>query len=255
MRKLKKLIKIPFAVFVLALLAIIILEWKDIVIDGRITDAIINTLLISFFITLGIKLILSIKSILKYTIIFILIISILSSYTDNPIDIIDGIKEFFQDEEDINGENLNRQAEDQEVIEGQEELETNEKLLKMENEMLDLVNQEREKNNLNKLVLDEELRNVARVKSEDIAANNYFDHNSPKYGSPFEMMDEFGIRYRQAAENLAGHQSVELAHEGLMNSQGHRENILEGGLTHIGIGIRRDEKYGYIFTQMFISKI
>ena len=189
MRKLKKLIKIPFTVFVLALLAIIILEWKDIVIDGRITDAIINTLLISFFITLGIKLILSIKSILKYTIIFILIISILSSYTDNPIDIIDGIKEFFQDEEDINGENLNRQAQnkDQELIGDQEELGTNEKLLKMENEMIDLVNQEREKNNLNILALDEELRNVARIKSEDIAMNNYFDHNSPTYGSPFEI--------------------------------------------------------------------
>ena len=121
--------------------------------------------------------------------------------------------------------------------------------------MIDLVNQEREKNNLNILALDEELRNVARIKSEDIAMNNYFDHNSPTYGSPFEMMDKFGIKYRQAAENLAGHQSVALAHDGLMNSQGHRENILEDGLTHIGIGIRRDEKYGYIFTQMFISKI
>lgn len=255
MRKLKKTIKILFTVFVLALLAIIILDWQDIVIDGRITDTIINTLLISIFLTLGIGLILSIKSILKYTIVFILIISILSSYTANPIEILDGIQELFQDEEYFNGENLNIELQNQEVIEDQEELETDEKLLKMENEMLDLVNKEREKNNLNRLILDEDLRNVARVKSEDIAANDYFDHDSPIYGSPFEMMDKFGIKYMQAAENLAGHQSVALAHEGLMNSQGHRENILEAGLTHIGIGIRRDEKYGYIFTQMFISKI
>ncbi len=256
MKKLKKIIKIPFIVFVLTLTAIIILDWKDIVIDARITEVIMNTLLISMFLTLVIGFILSIKSILKYIIVFILIISILSFYTANPINMIDGIQELFQEEEDLNGQNLNIKVrdEDQEVIKDKEELETNEELLKMENEMMDLVNQEREKNNLNILALDEELRDVARVKSEDIAANNYFDHTSPTYGSPFEMMDKFGIRYTQAAENLAGHRSVKLAHNGLMDSQGHRENILKSGLTHIGIGIRRDEKYGYIFTQMFITK-
>lgn len=135
-----------------------------------------------------------------------------------------------------------------------ESLETSDKLLEMENEMIDLVNKEREENNLNKLELDEELRNVARIKSKDIAENNYFDHTSPSYGSPFEMMERFEIDFFQAAENLAGHQSVKQAHEGLMDSKGHRENILRSGLTHIGIGIVKDDEYKFIFTQMFIAR-
>jgi len=67
--------------------------------------------------------------------------------------------------------------------------------------------------------------------------NKYFAHDSPTYGSPFEMMKQFGITYRYAAENLALHPSVESAHQGLMNSPGHRANILNPNLTEIGIGI------------------
>lgn len=190
----------------------------------------------------------------RFILVVILVIVLVTSYANNKIEIPDYIEQLFEFEDGGDLNNKDIQNEQPKQIINEEKLETNQELLEMEDKMIGLVNGEREKDGLNKLELDEELRNVARIKSEDIAENDYFDHTSPTYGSPFEMMERFGIGFTQAAENLAGHGSVELAHEGLMNSQGHRENILRSGLTHIGIGIRPDEKYGYIFTQMFITK-
>ena len=129
-----------------------------------------------------------------------------------------------------------------------------ENLTSLERRMVNLVNNEREKNNLNPLKIDRELTNVARIKAQDMVDNNYFSHYSPNYGSPFDMMDEFGIEYLKAAENIAANTSVTKAHSSLMNSSGHRANILNPDFSHIGIGIKPSEKYGYIFVQMFISK-
>ena len=119
-----------------------------------------------------------------------------------------------------------------------------------EQKMIDLVNQERVKAGVAPLKVDLELSRVARIKSQDMKDNNYFSHTSPTYGSPFEMMKSFGISYRTAGENIAKHSSVEGAHTGLMNSEGHRKNILNPSFTHIGIGIV-DNRY---FTQMFIGR-
>lgn len=124
----------------------------------------------------------------------------------------------------------------------------------MEEEMLALINSERAKNSLSPLVMDSQVRQVARMKSQDMVDNDYFSHYSPTYGSPFDMMDEFGIKYVAAGENIAGNSTVEKAHTALMNSAGHRKNILNSQFTHIGIGIKKSDKYGYVFTQMFISK-
>lgn len=120
-----------------------------------------------------------------------------------------------------------------------------------EQQMLDSVNKERESAGLSPLKADPELAEVARVKAQDMIDNNYFDHNSPTYGSPFQMMDQFGIEYRTAGENLAGNQTVEAAHQALMNSQGHRENILKADYTNVGIGIVDGGPYGKMFVQMF----
>ena len=136
----------------------------------------------------------------------------------------------------------------------EEPSETTKELSQMEEKMINLVNEEREKEGLSKLELDKNLRKIARLKSKDISEKDYFSHTSPTYGTPFEMMEEFDISFKMAAENLAGHRSVNLAHEGLMDSKGHRENILRPELTYIGVGIVEDQKYGYIFTQMFITK-
>ncbi len=127
-------------------------------------------------------------------------------------------------------------------------------LSNMAAQLVELVNSERTKNGLPSLMVDTEVARVAGIKSQDIVDNDYFSHNSPTYGSPFEMLDSFGIKYHDAGENLAGHQTVQSAHEALMNSAGHRQNILSNDYTHIGIGVRPSNRYGYVFTQLFISK-
>ena len=116
--------------------------------------------------------------------------------------------------------------------------------------MINLVNQERQKAGVAPLKVDLELSRVARIKSQDMKDKGYFSHTSPTYGSPFDMMKTFGISYRTAGENIALHNSVQSAHTGLMNSEGHRKNILNPSFTHIGIGIV-DNRY---YTQMFIGR-
>jgi uncharacterized YkwD family protein len=122
-----------------------------------------------------------------------------------------------------------------------------------EQQMVDLVNQERTSRGLKALTVDMRLVKLARMKSQDMIDKGYFDHNSPTYGSPFDMMKNAGITYRTAGENLAGHRTVQGAHTGLMNSPGHRANILNANFTHIGIGIVDGGRYGKMFTQHFIG--
>ena len=121
-----------------------------------------------------------------------------------------------------------------------------------ENRVLELVNEERAKNGLSALQMDESVREVARVKSSDMSINNYFSHTSPTYGTPFEMLKSYGISYKSAGENIAqGYTSPEAVVNGWMNSSGHRANILNANYTHIGIGYEADGNY---WTQMFIGK-
>ena len=95
---------------------------------------------------------------------------------------------------------------------------------------------------------------VARIKAKDMADNKYFSHQSPTYGSPFDMLKKFGVSYRAAGENIAGNRSSKAAHDALMNSPGHRANILNTQYDRIGIGIVPDSRYGKVFVQMFIKK-
>ncbi|GEN53655.1 hypothetical protein HFA01_19170 [Halobacillus faecis] len=121
-----------------------------------------------------------------------------------------------------------------------------------EKQVVELTNQEREKQGLAPLKLDTELSAVAKDKSLDMQQNNYFSHNSPNYGSPFDMMKSYGIDYRTAGENIAmGQTTPEEVVQGWMNSQGHRENIMNPNFTHIGVGHAEDGNY---WTQMFIGK-
>lgn len=123
-----------------------------------------------------------------------------------------------------------------------------------EQQMLKLVNEARAQNGAPPLQIDMQVVNVARVKAQDMIDNNYFSHNSPKYGDPFDMLKSFGITYVSAGENIAGNQTVQNAHNALMNSPGHRKNILNPDYTHIGIGIKKGGPYGNMFSQMFVSK-
>ncbi len=142
--------------------------------------------------------------------------------------------------------------EEQPTIEEQpEEQEQKASVSAEEQQMVDLVNQERQQRGLAPLKINEELTKVARVKAQDMIDNNYFDHQSPTYGSPFDMLQHFGVSYRTAGENLAGNQTVGAAHQALMNSQGHRENILNSNYTEVGIGIIDGGPYGKMFVQLF----
>lgn len=125
-------------------------------------------------------------------------------------------------------------------------------VLNYEQEVVRLVNEIRAKNGLKPLTQDWELSRVARYKSQDMKDNKYFSHTSPVYGSPFQMIKDFGISYRSAGENIArGYATPQAVVNAWMNSSGHRANILNASYTRIGVGYVADGKY---WTQMFISK-
>nr|WP_174733696.1 SafA/ExsA family spore coat assembly protein [Mesobacillus harenae] len=125
----------------------------------------------------------------------------------------------------------------------------------IEVQVIQLTNQERSKNGLKPLASNWELSRVARYKSADMRDKNYFAHNSPTYGDPFQMMKSFGITYRRAAENIAaGQRTPQEVVQAWMNSPGHRKNILDPNLTQIGVGYVKGGSYGHYWTQMFITK-
>lgn len=121
-----------------------------------------------------------------------------------------------------------------------------------EQEVIRLVNEIRVRNGLKTLTYDWELSRVARIKSQDMKDNRYFAHNSPVYGTPFQMMKNFGISYRSAGENIAkGYATPQAVVDAWMNSSGHRANILNANYTHIGVGYVAGGNY---WTQMFIRQ-
>lgn len=129
---------------------------------------------------------------------------------------------------------------------------TDSAVLSYEKEVVRLVNEIRVKNGLKALTYNWELSRVARYKSQDMKDNGYFSHTSPVYGSPFQMMKSFGIKYRTAGENIArGQRSPQDVVNAWMNSAGHRANILNASFTEIGVGYVASGNY---WTQMFIGK-
>ena len=121
----------------------------------------------------------------------------------------------------------------------------------LETEMLQLVNQERLAQGLSPLEADPELTEVARKHSADMFARSYFAHNTPENKSPFDRMRESEVRFRTAGENLALAPTLKIAHTGLMNSPGHRANILHSRFGRVGIGILDSGRHGLMVTQNF----
>lgn len=121
-------------------------------------------------------------------------------------------------------------------------------------ETFNLINQQRNNNGLSSLKVDAELQRVARIKAQDMVNNNYFDHTSPTYGTPFNMMKNFGISYKTAGENIAGNSSNSAAVNAWMNSSGHRANILNSSYNYTGLAVVSSPRYGKIYVQMFIGK-
>lgn len=121
----------------------------------------------------------------------------------------------------------------------------------LENEMLEMVNNERQKEGLKPLQPDPELQLVARNHSKDMLARGYFSHFTPERKDPFDRMKEAKVKYITAGENLALAQTLFIAHNGLMKSPGHRANILNAKYGRIGIGIQDAGIYGLMISQEF----
>jgi uncharacterized YkwD family protein len=125
-------------------------------------------------------------------------------------------------------------------------------LASYEQQVITLVNKERSNRGLGLLSYDSQLGYVARLKSQDMIDNHYFSHTSPTYGSPFRMMEDFGLRFSAAGENIAyGQRTAQEVMNSWMNSAGHRANILSSTYTHIGVGVAKASNGTLYWTQEF----
>lgn len=121
----------------------------------------------------------------------------------------------------------------------------------LEAQMLEMVNEERRAAGLRPVVADPEMTEVARAHSADMFARGYFAHVSPEGLDPFDRMTRAGVVFRTAGENLALAPTVKVAHTGLMNSPGHRANILRPEFGRLGIGIMDGGYRGIMVSQEF----
>src|SRR3990167_10202351 len=120
-----------------------------------------------------------------------------------------------------------------------------------EKQMLDLVNKERISRGFKTLIWNETLGKVGRNHSKDMFERGYFSHYSPEGKDVGDRLNYVGIEYLIVGENLALAPNVQRAHTGLMNSQGHRRNIIDPAFKKIGIGTIDGGVYGRMFTQVF----
>ena len=152
------------------------------------------------------------------------------------------------------GTSTNENSQSDDIQHGNEEPTDHETTSQAE-AVLKLVNAERSKQGLQPLTLSSKLTDIATMKSKDMADKGYFEHTSPTYGTPFQMLQDFGVHYSSAGENIAaGQQTPEQVMNSWMNSSGHRANILNKSFTEIGIGYYQGGSYGVYWTQLFIGK-
>lgn len=124
----------------------------------------------------------------------------------------------------------------------------------LEQQVINLVNQQRANYGLPALKGNWELCRVARYKSQDMINKGYFAHQSPTYGSPFNMMENFGIKFSAAGENIAyGQRTPQEVMNSWMNSTGHRNNILGRSFNQIGVGVAKAANGTFYWTQMFMK--
>ncbi len=124
-----------------------------------------------------------------------------------------------------------------------------------EQQMVNYINEARRSAGLPTLQVSSQLTTAARAKSKDMVTNNYFDHHSPIYGGLAGLFSSFGISYRSAGENIAmnSNGNVNDANNMLMNSSGHRANILGSGYTMVGVGIYVKSDGSHYYTQLFVG--
>ncbi|GAA0431060.1 CAP domain-containing protein [Lentibacillus halophilus] len=122
----------------------------------------------------------------------------------------------------------------------------------LEYQLFDLTNAARVSHGLSPLSWQQSARKTARSHSTNMAENNFFAHTNPSGQSPFDRMREDNIGFRTAGENLAaGQPSSIFAHEGLMNSLGHRKNILKTNFENLVIGVAFNDDNQPFYTETF----
>jgi len=117
--------------------------------------------------------------------------------------------------------------------------------------MLALLNDERARAGLRPLKVDPLLVTAARSHARDMLAQGYFAHVDNEGKTPADRARAAGVRFTVLGENLALAPTVELAHRGLMDSPGHRANILSPDYTRVGIGVADAGMHGKVFAQDF----
>lgn len=153
-----------------------------------------------------------------------------------------------QESEEIKPENI---EETKDVV--ADKLNTTE-LTKDEKEVFDTINKKRVEAGLDELKIDDDLQNICRIKAGEMVEKEYFSHNSPTYGTPFEMLKKERIEYKVAGENIAGNADNQKAVEAWMNSENHKANIINKGYNYTGVAVVNSPKYGKIYVQIFIGR-
>lgn len=123
-----------------------------------------------------------------------------------------------------------------------------------EKEIFDAINRAREEAGLASLKIDDDLQNICRIKAQEMVEKGYFSHQSPTYGSPFEMLKKEQISYKVAGENIAGNSDNKKAVDAWMNSESHKSNIINNSYNYTGVAVVNSQKYGKIYVQMFIGR-
>lgn len=120
-----------------------------------------------------------------------------------------------------------------------------------EKDMVELLNRARARFSIAPLIVDGTIVAVARAHSLDMFQRRYFSHIDPEGADASDRMEKAGVSYRTAGENLAFSADVETAHDGLMESEGHRKNILDPRFGRVGVGVIDSGIYGKMFTQNY----
>ncbi|MFD3448017.1 CAP domain-containing protein [Microbacteriaceae bacterium 4G12] len=117
-------------------------------------------------------------------------------------------------------------------------------------QILDLTNLIRQRHGLSKLTWEEPAAQVAYSHSKDMKDENYFAHESPKFGTLSDRLTKDNVPFRLAGENIASNYTDAIAAvQGWLNSEGHRKNLLNKQFTSLGVGV-----YDKYYTQNFIQK-
>ena len=117
-----------------------------------------------------------------------------------------------------------------------------------------LINNKRMENNLPKFEIDQTLLNIARLKCQDLVSNNYLSHTSPTYGNIYQMLQNNNYNYSNASENIIRSINADTAINNLMNSEPHKNNILNQNFNYTGISVINNLEGKKIFVQIFVAK-